>query len=639
MTKVQPSMCLKVKKGTFFMPETDRVYFRNNAGSFRMEGPMIQQWIEKLIPMLNGSHSMESLTDGLPNPYRERLYEITDTLYQNGFLLDVRQERSHDLKDQVVQAFAPQIEYLESFVDSPAYHFQQFREKKVLAIGEGTMVTGLVSALLQTGLADVSVFLTDPKKTNVHRLSELETAARKIDPDVSVNLFAEKESFSWADEIDPYDAVLYVSQEGKVEELQSIMNHCLEKKKGFLPAAVLGAYGIAGPYIDEASEKGWESAWRSLPDHMKSESPSLNASSPAQSMLSTILVFELFKKIIGVQEPHQNDHVYLMNMETLEGRWHPFKPHPLATKNMTTEKRNPQEEESLNPKKDQNEFLYYFGELTASPLGIFHHWEEKDLEQLPLSQCSVQVVHVRSQQLSPEIIAGGRTHEEARREAGLLGVEAYVKPLKREILQNSGPHTVSYDTFHIGAGEGQTEACLRALQKAVENHWMIQDHHKIKKARKVTLNKIEDEHCRYYWQVLKTMDKEPQLAFSKDGFGFPVVWVKTLDSIWRGTVALDLTLAVRQALFLLLMEQQNHGLPSAYSFLSCSELYFERETMNALEIPSIATGNNIQVLDQAITQLEKRQHQPSFVKISMDPFERDGMIDLYGVWMERGDGQ
>ncbi|MBX0356720.1 bacteriocin maturation protein [Halobacillus sp. Nhm2S1] len=642
MIKVQPSMCLKIKKGTFFMPETDRVYFRNNAGSFQMEGPMIQQWIEKLIPMLDGSHSMESLTDGLPNPYRERLYDITDTLYQNGFLLDVSQERPHELKEQVVEAFVSQIEYLESFVDSPAYHFQKFRQSKVLAIGEGTMVTGLVSAMLQSGLGDVSVFLTDPKKTNVHRLSELETAAKRVDPDVSVNIFVEKESFSWAEEIAPYDAVLYVSQEEKVEELQSIMNHCLENDKGFLSAVVLGAYGIAGPHIDEASQKDWESAWRSLPHPMKKAS-TLNVSGPAQSMLSTILVFELFKKITGVKDPHQTNHVYLMNMETLEGRWHPFKPHPLATKKISTEKMAPGEER-ITHNKDQNECLYYFGELAASPFGVFHHWEENDLEQLPLSQCGVQVVHVRSQPLNPEIIAGGRTHEEARREAGLMGVETYVKPLKREILQTSNPHTessqpVSEDAFSIGSGENQTEACLRALQKAVERNWMIGDHHKVKKARKITLNKIEDEHCRYYWQALQTMDQEPELAISEDSFGFPVVWMRTRRSKWRGAVALHQTLAVRQALFLVLMEQQNRGLPSAYSFLSCSQLYFENESMDSFDLASMEANDNQEVLHRAVTQLEKRQCRPCFLKISMDPFEADGMIHLCGVWMEREDSR
>ncbi|MYL70687.1 bacteriocin maturation protein [Halobacillus litoralis] len=631
MTKVKPSMCLKVKKGTFFMPETDRVYFRNNAGSFRMEGPMIQQWIEKLIPMLDGSHSLESLTDGLQDPYRKRLYEITDTLYQNGFLSDVSQQRPHQLDPQVVEAFASQIEYLESFVESPAWRFQQFRTKKVLAIGEGTMLTGLVSAMFQSGLSNVSVFLTDVKKTNIHRLSELETAARKIDDDASVEIYFEKESFSWSEIIDPYDAVLYVCREEKMEELQSIMNGCLEKKKDFFPGVLMGTYGIAGPYIDEAAHNGWESAWRSLPEPMKSGSPSFLASGPAQAMFATVMTFELFKKMTGVLESHRSNHVYLMNLETLEGGWHPFKRHPLTEKKFSMERIDPGGE-IPHRKKDEKEWLYYFGELTASPIGIFHEWEEGDLEQLPLSQCSVQVVHVKSQELNPAIIAGGKTHEEARQEAGFIGVEAYVKPLKRDILQSPDSHAVSDDAFFIGAGENLSEACLRALQKAVENQWTVQKQHK---ARKITLNKIEDESCRYYWQVLKTMDTNPELALSKDRFGFPVVWVKTRYSKWRGAVALHETLAVRKALFLLLLEQQNKHLPSGYSFLSCSHLSFEKESVDSLDLPSLEATDDKEVLRHAITQLEKRQHKPSFAKIYMEPFHGDGVIDLCGVWVER----
>ncbi|MFP3488751.1 bacteriocin maturation protein, partial [Staphylococcus sp. SIMBA_130] len=98
MTNVQPSMRLKLKKGTFFMPEpSGSVYFRNNAGSFRMEGSTIHQWIEKLIPMYNGEYSLENLTEGLTKPYRDRVYEITNTLYTNGFLRDVSQDLPHEL--------------------------------------------------------------------------------------------------------------------------------------------------------------------------------------------------------------------------------------------------------------------------------------------------------------------------------------------------------------------------------------------------------------------------------------------------------------------------------------------------------------------------------------------------------------
>ena len=148
MMNVDPSMRLKLKKGTFFMPEPNSVYFRNNSGSFCMEGSTIHQWIEKLIPMFNGEYSLAHLTDGLPEPYRDRVYEISDTLFTNGFLRDVSGDRPHKLKQHVVEKFSAQIEYIESFCDFGANRFQQYRQKNVLAIGDDSMLIGLVSSLL-----------------------------------------------------------------------------------------------------------------------------------------------------------------------------------------------------------------------------------------------------------------------------------------------------------------------------------------------------------------------------------------------------------------------------------------------------------------------------------------------------------
>ncbi|WJH32932.1 hypothetical protein N6H14_22160 [Paenibacillus sp. CC-CFT747] len=55
----------KVNRDTYYTAETSgRVYFRNNQGTFRMEGEMIDRWVEKLLPMFNGQHSLETLTKG-----------------------------------------------------------------------------------------------------------------------------------------------------------------------------------------------------------------------------------------------------------------------------------------------------------------------------------------------------------------------------------------------------------------------------------------------------------------------------------------------------------------------------------------------------------------------------------------------
>ena len=73
--------------------------------------------------------------------------------------------------------------------------------------------------------------------------------------------------------------------------------------------------------------------------------------------------------------------------------------------------------------------MEYFSLLTSEETGIFHTWEERNLKQLPLSQCYVQVANPVSEgpaDLSPEVVCPGFTHEEAKREAGLTGIEMYV---------------------------------------------------------------------------------------------------------------------------------------------------------------------------------------------------------------------
>jgi putative thiazole-containing bacteriocin maturation protein len=80
MAKLNALTRLKVKRDTFFLPDPNGgVYFRNNSSSFRMEGHTIYQWIEKLMPMFDGEHTLGELTNGLPLPYQNRIYEIGET--------------------------------------------------------------------------------------------------------------------------------------------------------------------------------------------------------------------------------------------------------------------------------------------------------------------------------------------------------------------------------------------------------------------------------------------------------------------------------------------------------------------------------------------------------------------------------
>src|SRR5262245_46137702 len=133
MNNLNPSARLKAKSDTFYVPDSSGgVYFRNNSHSFRMEGEMIDRWIEKLLPMFGGKISMEELTDGLPESYRKQVYEIGEVLLRNGFARDVSQDQPHQLREQVLEKYASQIELLDCFGGSGAFRFQSYRKTNVL---------------------------------------------------------------------------------------------------------------------------------------------------------------------------------------------------------------------------------------------------------------------------------------------------------------------------------------------------------------------------------------------------------------------------------------------------------------------------------------------------------------------------
>ncbi|AHD05723.1 group-specific protein (plasmid) [Paenibacillus larvae subsp. larvae DSM 25430] len=288
MTTLNPSMRLKVKGDTSFLPDANgSVYFRNNLVSFQMEGEMIDKWIEMLIPVFNGENTLEDLTDGLPEPHRDRLYEIAELLYQNGFIRDVSQDRPHQLKNQVLKKYASQIEFLDNLCGSGAYRFQTYRQAKVLAVGSGPFFVSLVAALFESGLSKFHMLITDTLPTNRQRLTELADHACISDPEVAVKeITLNRGGSAWQEAVLPYDSILYVSQTGDFEELKLLHSVCRVEKKMFLPAICIEQVGMAGPIVHPDSQGCWESAFRRLhKSALCKDSQNHIYSSPAGAML------------------------------------------------------------------------------------------------------------------------------------------------------------------------------------------------------------------------------------------------------------------------------------------------------------------------------------------------------------------
>lgn len=649
MPKLKPSMRLKVKRDTFYLPEPNRgVYFRNNSSSFRIEGSGIDQWVEKLLPMFNGEYTLEYLTNGLPDPYRNRVFEIAEVLYENGYVRDLSQDLPHQLSDYHLKKYASQIEFVDNIVGSGAARFQSFRQANVLAVGSGPMLNSVVSSLLETGLTKIQVLVTNEVPTNRQRLNQLVEHARIKDPEVNLKEFSQKQE-SWREIVEPFDSILYVSQKGELEELRQLHTVCREENKMFLPALCLQQVGLAGPLVHPDSEVCWETAWRRLHESaLSKDRKSQGSSVNSGSLLANMIVFELFKKITGVTELEKNNRIFLLNLDTLEGKWHAFLPHPLVTGDISAEwVQNVEDRIHTDIEEvESGNLLLSFDQLTSAELGIFHIWEEGDLKQLPLAQCRIQVVDPLSEGpagLMHEDVCSGLTHKEARLEAGLTGIESYGERMA-SLIVNALPlengSVVADEMIGIGAGESFVEGVGRGLQKCLREELRKQQFNQKYSVSRVQLNSIEDEKCRFYLETLTTMQGAPIIGIGKEVFGFPVLWIGAEDE-WYGSIDLNVTMALRRALQQAISKVQNKSDSSSNLIckVSSSSIYLEENSPISLDIPVCEERIQADILQGAMERLKWNGKRVFVAEYGLEPVFKERLAGVFGVLLREGDSR
>ncbi|PFA69234.1 putative thiazole-containing bacteriocin maturation protein [Bacillus sp. AFS015802] len=628
MGKLDPSMRLKVKRDTFYLPEPNSgVYFRNNLCSFRMEGSGIDQWVEKLLPMFNGEYSLEDLTSGLPGPYQNRVMEMAEVLHKNGFIRDVSRDLPHQLSQHAMKKFASQIEFVDSLADSGAARFETYRRANVLAVGSGPFLTSLVSSLIESGIAKLQVLVTDEVPTNRRRVIELVDHARKTDPELELMEVGFSEG-GWRETLEPFDSILYVSQNGNQEELDLLHAICRTDQKLFIPAICQRDKGMAGPIIHPDTEAGWESAWRRIHSTAlrKEDGQSLESAIPG-AMLANMIVFELFKEITGVAKADQRNRIFLLDKETLEGSWHSFLPHPLETGRLAAEAVQGLEMrlEQVSERSDPEKMLYFFSLLTSKETGVFHVWEEGDTKQLPLAQCRVQPVDGFSEgpaELLDEMICNGLTHADARREAGLRGIEAYASRFAGLIV----PHQTG-EHMAVCTGATFTECVGRGLHHCLTDELRKRESVGKSTISPLALDAVEDETCRFYLNALTTMQGEPEIGIGEGVAGFPVAYVRGKKG-WYGNTGFTVTMALRNSLQHALFQAQNGT--DAFDANPVA-VTLEKQNVHRITIPATDDRNQYENLKEAIDILKRNRKQVVAYELDMEPAFKQELAGVFGV--------
>ncbi|MED1864339.1 bacteriocin maturation protein [Fictibacillus nanhaiensis] len=616
MPGVTLSMCLKMNRDTFVYPQNNGgVYLRNNITSIQMEGNTIEQWLEKLMPMLDGSRSMEAITDGLPDPYKEQVFKIAEVLYTNGFVRDTSQDLPHQLPTSILEKYASQIEFIDHLSHSGAHRFQNYRESKIAVIGCGQLLYSLTQSLVQSGLPAFTLLHTNLERSEINKLQKIIEAATTAEPQPNITLTPLKPD-TCINDLQNFDYVLYGHENEDTQQLSMIQNICSSHSKSFLPVTLQNNHAFVGPFILSESAACWRSAFLRLSNKDYKENFATSSTRTVSMMLANVAVFELFKKITGVQENHENA-IYQLDVETLEGSWHPVSPHPLVNKKMKIEHiDNPLSflKKSSNRELDLHSLFY---QITSSETGIFHMFEEEDLIQLPLSQCKVKVADPFWENPSTIITCSGRTHEDARLEAGLSGIETYVKNLFKELPE----------AMNVGTGRTAAEGMSRALQNSLQEIFM-KSKDKFQVAAKFDLPSIKDSYSLFMISALSTLGGEVILYLGEKVLGFPVIWVQQNEKFY-GSVGLNEKLTLQNALQGALMHRQNKENVSSMNCVISSTIIPNSE-LKMINFPEQKEVSITETLTTALQTLKDNNFNAQFYTLHAESILNDN-TSLYGI--------
>ncbi|MGH3925943.1 MAG: hypothetical protein ACRDTT_24300, partial [Pseudonocardiaceae bacterium] len=253
----------KLRDDTLYVPISDGVYLKNNRGVLTIPGKQVYQWVDRLAPYLDGTHTLDELTNGLSADRQEMVAQLVELLAGKGFVKDVADDLPHTLSEAETRAYAAEVAFIDYFCDSAAHRFQTFREARIAVVGSGLTLTALVAATLHVGVRDVRVLVTGECPTDRRTHQEHLQAARRRDPDQRL---IEQTVAGWdgGEEavraaLEPFDAVAHVCDRPMLARARTLDRVCQAARKVLVQAVVLGDHAWIGPLTSPDEAGGWES--------------------------------------------------------------------------------------------------------------------------------------------------------------------------------------------------------------------------------------------------------------------------------------------------------------------------------------------------------------------------------------------
>ncbi len=369
----------KLKQTVHFAPTEDGVYFKTWTGEFAIKGKGLYQWIEQMVPYLDGNRTIEELVEPLSPEQEQFVRHLINQLVQRGVIKDATEESHVVLSEREKELYQQTILYLEEYASDGRKQFQRFRHSQWMVFGSGLSYRSCVRSVISLGVK--TLYLEKTEDITLIRWIE---KWQKKDPEFKVTwISSEKEEEILDTVVDKQlDLAIYVSDQYDSERISSLIQFLGKHEIDLLITSNIENRGIVGPIITKEEPTSWYSLQDRL--HPKKEV----AASPPPTfylMLGNLAALEAFKFVNGLPDQGVVDGVVILTPEQLETKRHPVLSSPFFNK-----KESVDEEEWLHrfqkksEEEDQEVFLEQIAEISDPQLGILHPVHPGDLWQIPL---------------------------------------------------------------------------------------------------------------------------------------------------------------------------------------------------------------------------------------------------------------
>lgn len=308
----------KLKALVYYAPTSDGVVIRSWSDEFELKGKNMYDWMERLVPYLNGEQTVEQLTASLPETQKQAIEQLLQELVSRSVVVDAASDAEVTLSARELELYKQTLLFLECQCDEGRARFRAFRKSRVLLLGSGRVHVSLVRSLLRMGLR--TPIFSHQADVDVRRMVD-EWKAQDED-------FQPLWSFGKNGVYAKPDLVVWASDGSSESETLPWMERCRREGLPLLVAGILADYGAVGPVMDADSKSSWlclQHRWETEVAHPQM----MQSTEERGTLLGNVAAMEVLKYVCQIPQSGAREHVVTVGPGKLEIQRRPLLPSPL----------------------------------------------------------------------------------------------------------------------------------------------------------------------------------------------------------------------------------------------------------------------------------------------------------------------